>query len=171
MRKFSSYGPLDNKREYYAPREALIAHALTQVRGEDPEAGGHYITVWAPRQTGKTWVMREVYLALKQDSRFDTAILSLQYLLNTTDIDKIAQSIARQLARALDRELPAINQLEEFDQLFTREALQKPLILVLDEFDTLPEAAIAALVGVFRRRRLPRWWGSFGMFIPAAAIR
>ena len=150
MRKFSSYGPLDNKLEYYAPREALIAHALTQVRGEDPDAGGHYITVWAPRQTGKTWVMREVYLALKQDSRFDTAMLGLQYLLDTTDIDKIAQSIARQLARTLVQDLPAINQLEDFDQLFTREALQRPLILVLDEFDTLPEAAISKLVGVFR---------------------
>ena len=150
MRKFSSYGPLDNKLEYYAPREALIAHALTQVRGEDPDADGHYITVWAPRQTGKTWVMREVYLALKQDSRFDTAILSLQYLTDVTEVDNIVRSIARQLADSLSLELPAVDVLEDFHTLFSRKTLQKPLILVLDEFDTLPEAAISKLVAVFR---------------------
>ncbi|MFN8486406.1 MAG: hypothetical protein U0350_02365 [Caldilineaceae bacterium] len=60
MRKFSSYGPIDTKLHYYAPRPALIQQAYAQKLGENPADGGHYITVWGPRQTGKTWVMQQV---------------------------------------------------------------------------------------------------------------
>ena len=47
-RKFSSYGPVDKSIEYYAPREELVQKAITQLKGENPEKGGHYFTVWAP---------------------------------------------------------------------------------------------------------------------------
>ena len=60
MRKFSSYGPVSTKLHYYAPRQALIDAAMGQLIGQDPDQGGHYITVWAPRQTGKTWVMQSI---------------------------------------------------------------------------------------------------------------
>jgi len=39
---------------------------------------------------------------------------------------------------------------KEFEELFQKEILNKPLILMLDEFDALPEEAIAGLVSVFR---------------------
>lgn len=45
MRRFSSYGPINNKIHYYAPREELIERAYTQLMGENPAEGGHYITV------------------------------------------------------------------------------------------------------------------------------
>jgi len=59
MRRFCSYGPLDKDIHYYAPRENLIENAFTQLMGENPQKGGHYITTWAPRQCGKTWVMQQ----------------------------------------------------------------------------------------------------------------
>jgi len=62
MRKFSSYGPVDRELHYYVPRQELVDGAFQQLLGDDPNKGGHYITVWAPRQTGKTWIMREVFL-------------------------------------------------------------------------------------------------------------
>ncbi|MCP4108110.1 MAG: hypothetical protein GY749_21615, partial [Desulfobacteraceae bacterium] len=55
MRKFSSYGPVDTDLHYYVPRKELVDRAYTQLKGVIPDKGGHYITVWAPRQTGKTW--------------------------------------------------------------------------------------------------------------------
>ena len=39
-------------------RRELIEHCMEQLIG-DPEEGGHYFTIWAPRQTGKTWLMRQ----------------------------------------------------------------------------------------------------------------
>ena len=118
--------------------------------GDDPTKGGHYITVWAPRQTGKTWIMREVFFKLQQDSQFDVVILSLQFLYEVTDVNRVAQLIARELMEKLGLENLTINTSEDFHQLFKRGILTKPLILILDEFDALPEVAINRLVSVFR---------------------
>jgi len=151
MRKFSSYGPPNTKIHYYAPREALCASALSQLKGDDPDDGGHYITVWAPRQTGKTSIMQDVFLTLQEDTAFDVVMLSLQYLDNVTDVNRVAQLIARKLIKELNLEKTlTINTIEDFEQLFERETLSKPLILILDEFDALNDAAISRLVSVFR---------------------
>jgi len=91
MRKFSSYGPPNNKLHYYAPRETLITNAIMQLKGELPDEGGHYMTIWAPRQTGKTWIMREVFLKLQQETQFDVVILGLQFLDGVTDVNRVAQ--------------------------------------------------------------------------------
>jgi len=151
MRRFSSYGPPNNKLHYYAPRKALIANALTQLKGDAPEEGGHYITVWAPRQTGKSWIMREVVLTLREENQFNVVILPLQDLSNVTDINRVAQVLSRKLIKQLNlgKNL-SIDRLDDFEQLFERETLRKPLILILDEFDGLQEPVIALLVGFFR---------------------
>lgn len=46
MRKFSSYGAINTKLHYYAPREGLIKQAYTQLLGDDPDEGGHYAIAW-----------------------------------------------------------------------------------------------------------------------------
>jgi hypothetical protein len=151
MRKFSSYGPIDPELHYCVPRQELIDRALQQLKGDNPDKGGHYITVWASRQTGKTWIMREAFLTLQQDSQFDVVILSLQFLYEVTDVDRVGQLIARELSQKLNLAKDiTINTLEDFHQLFKRGILTKPLILILDEFDALPEKAISRLVSVFR---------------------
>ncbi len=133
MRKFSSYGAPNKKLHYYAPREALITNAITQLKGEKLEEGGHYITVWAPRQTGKTWVMQEVVSTIEQDSQFDVVFLSLQFLYEENDPDIVAQLFARELIKKLNLEKLSINSLKDFHLLFERGTLTKPLILILDE--------------------------------------
>jgi len=59
MRHFHSYGPVDCKAHFCVKREELIAQGVEQLIGQ-PETGGHYFTIWAPRQTGKTWLMRQI---------------------------------------------------------------------------------------------------------------
>jgi len=78
MRRFSSYGPIDKDLHFYAPRKTLIDKGYTQLVGEDPTKGSHYFTVWAPRQTGKTWIMQEVVDTVKQTGRYDIAIISME---------------------------------------------------------------------------------------------
>jgi hypothetical protein len=118
--------------------------------GDNPNKGGHYITVWAPRQTGKTWIMREVVLTLERETEFDVVILSLQFLAGVTESDRVAQLIARELGNKLPLEKTSVDSLENFHLLFERKTLAKPLILILDEFDALDPAVISRLVGVFR---------------------
>ena len=191
MRKFSSYGPVNTKLHYYVPREALIEQAYSQLIGENPDEGGHYITVWAPRQRGKSWVMQEVLQRLRHDSRFDTVMLNLEDLRNETDVNQIVQIIAAEIIKELGLSevriktsiaardgflggmlnwlsyLPltappqlssffASASLAQFHRLFEKETLNKPLILILDEFDALSEEAISGLASVFRKIYLSR---------------
>ena len=142
MRKFSSYGPVDPELHYYVPRQELVDFAYQELLGDNPDKGGHYITVWAPRQTGKTWIMQKVFFKLQQNTKFDVVILSLQFLYEVTDVNRVVQLIARELTKKLGLKNITINTLEDFHLLFKRETLTKPLILIFDEFDALPEVAI-----------------------------
>jgi hypothetical protein len=150
MRLFSSYGPIDRELNYYVPRQKLIDDAVQQLLGQNPDKGGHYITVWAPRQTGKTWIMQEVVSTMESNEQFEVVYLSLQFLYEENDADIVAQFFAQKLIEKLNLENLAINSLKDFEQLFKRGILTKPLILILDEFDALDSAVIARLVAVFR---------------------
>ncbi|QTA87566.1 AAA-like domain-containing protein [Desulfonema magnum] len=151
MRKFSSYGPVSKSLHYYVPREELIQRGCSQLLGESPEEeGGHYITVWAPRQCGKTWIMNETLHRLGKDERFHVLKLELEDLKTTEDTDEIVSYIAEDIIRYLNLKNVRVSTLKEFTRLFGNGVLDKPLILILDEFDALTEEAISGLAGVFR---------------------
>ncbi len=78
MRTFSSYGPIDKDIHYHVPRKELIDNAYLQLIGEKPEKGGHFITIWAPRQAGKTWIMQQVVRKIRGQGDFEVAIISMQ---------------------------------------------------------------------------------------------
>ena len=101
MRKFSSYGPVDTDLHYYAPRQALIERAYTQMIGENPDKGGHTITVWGPRQTGKTWIMQQVLWRLQMDDRFNVIKVNLEHLKTVEDVKLAVQSLAKEIIERL----------------------------------------------------------------------
>ncbi len=150
MRKFSSYGPVEPDLHYFASRKDLIDRAYLQLVGENPKKSGHYITVWAPRQCGKTWAMLEILERLEKEQFFDVVKVDLEHLKGETDVDGIAASIAEDIAIELGKKIQGIDTLKKFQELFSRDILDKPLILILDEFDALPENAINSLTGIFR---------------------
>jgi len=156
MRRFSSYGPIDTDVNYYAPRKELIAGAFTKLMGENPQKGGHYITVWAPRQTGKTWAMQEILFQLKKDPRFDVLKINLENLKNETDVGTIIGAICEEIGAGLNKTFTGINTQQQFQKIFNRDVLDKPLILILDEFDALAENAINTIVGAFRNIHINR---------------
>lgn len=158
MRRFSSYGSVDTKTNYYAPRIELIDNACTQLLGEDPDNGGHYITIWAPRQTGKTWIMNQVLWRFQKppvSERFDVVKLNLQNLTNAEKLHSI-QVIARELARELDIDVPSIHLPDDFEAIFTNKILVRPLVLMIDEFDALSQETIHTIVSAFRNIHLRR---------------
>lgn len=160
MRKFSSYGPVDKDMHFYVPREELIQRGHLQLVGENPEKGGHYITVWAPRQCGKTWIMNEILHRLGEDERFHVLKLDLEDLKTTEDTDEIVSFVAEEIIEELSLKNVRVSKLKELRRLFRNDVLDRPLILILDEFDALSEEGISGLAGVFRniynmRRRDP----------------
>ena len=114
MRKFSSYGVVNKKLHYYVPRQALVDYACQQLIGDSPDEGGHYITVWAPRQRGKSWVMREVLWRLQTDARFDVLKLNLEHLKRNTDVEHIIGDITKRISKALHLEKQEVTTLEQF---------------------------------------------------------
>jgi hypothetical protein len=153
MRKFSSYGPVDTDLHYYVPRQALVDRAVHHLVGDDPTKGGHYITVWAPRQRGKSWVMQQAMWQLQNSPSvgpFDVLKINLEHLKMTADSVRVAQLITNELCEKLGLPSITIQQLDDFYTVFKRDVLRNPLVLILDEFDSLAPQTINGLVSVFR---------------------
>jgi hypothetical protein len=149
-RTFTSYGPIDVEVNYYAPREELIELVYSRLIGEDPEKNGHYITVWAPRQTGKTWIMQQVSRRLKKEGQFDAVIFSMEFVKEQKSERVVLEHFSRELSRQSGEKLPPVKGWEDLPSLFTREFFQRPLLLILDEFDSLENAFINRFASVFR---------------------
>ncbi|MEM7532712.1 MAG: AAA-like domain-containing protein [Chloroflexota bacterium] len=157
MRKFSSYGPVLNHRHYYAPRTELIDKAESELVGDYPEEGGHYITVWAPRQTGKSWVMRQVIKRVRTRDDFEIGVISLQSAKNDTDDVDVLETFVDKLEQRFKKNFPKIQKWKEISSLFTSNYFSKPVILVIDEFDALQEDFINRFANEFRDIYLNRF--------------
>jgi hypothetical protein len=156
MRRFCSYGPLDTEEHFYAPRTELIQRACTQLVGTNPQKSGHYMTVWAPRQTGKTWLMQQILFQLQKDDRFDVIKINLETLRDKTEVPEILSRILLYLGEKLGKSFPKVHDQLTFQDIFRKGTLDKPLILILDEFDSMSEGAITALVSTFRNIYIDR---------------
>ena len=149
-RTFSSYGPINTQLHYYAPRTALIEGVCQQLRGDENEGGGHYVTVWAPRQTGKSWVMQQVVERIQAEGQFEVLITTMQSGKSVTTSKRALGVLVANLRNQLNIDFPSIRTWEELRTFFTPRYLSKPLILILDEFDALPPEFINRYVNEFR---------------------
>jgi hypothetical protein len=150
MRHFHSYGPVDCEAHFCVKREELIAEGVEQLIGQ-PEKGGHYFTIWAPRQTGKTWLMRQIRAEIsKCYPDYTVYSFSLGNLrgMSYTPSEKSGDIfLPRGLSKILERELPeqpVVKDWDEFQALFSKDQglWKNPLILLIDEVDTTPPSVI-----------------------------
>ena len=162
MRHFSSYGPVNSEDHFCVPRQALIAQGVEQLIGK-PEKGGHYFTIWAPRQTGKTWLMRELEKNINQQypDKFTIVKFSLGGLRGMTFTPTEKTDFPNKFAEVLQEKLPnkpIVSSWKEFRDLFSKtEGLwDRPLILLIDEVDTLPLSLLDFIVAQFRELYLER---------------
>ena len=178
MREFSSYGPIDKEVHYYSPRKELIHHITKQLTGDNSKKGGHYITVWAPRQTGKTWLMQQVVKQIHQNNKFEVAIISLQSAKTIiTDDDVIKMFIDKLsihfkhdfnlysnwknvscflLKKFIGFNYANTTKWEQLFRLFSKKHFKKPVILIIDEFDALDENFINKFANEFRDMYISR---------------
>ncbi|MBL0717021.1 MAG: hypothetical protein JJV89_03125 [Desulfosarcina sp.] len=156
MRQFSSYGPVDCEEHFCVERKGLVERCLEQLIG-NPEKGGHYFTLWAPRQTGKTWLMRQVEEKIKTryKEKFSIHCFSLGNLRGMHFEPASGMKIPVALSDVLELGLPGnpvVKTWKEFDRLFSKNKglWKKPLILLIDEVDTAPPELLDLIVGRFR---------------------
>jgi hypothetical protein len=162
MRRFHSYGPVDEDLHFCVPRTELVQSCVDQLVGA-PEKGGHYFTLWAPRQAGKTWLMRQAKAEIerKWGDRFAVATMSVQGVIMRDDDppEAFLEKVPRLLWESRQLRLPeAPPNWEALTGLFLRDGgvLDRPLILFIDEFDSLPRGVIDQLVTLFRDMHLKR---------------
>ncbi len=150
MRKFSSYGPVDRDIHYHAPRKELIESAYAQLVGENPQKGGHYITVWAPRQAGKTWIMQQTLGKIRERGDFDVGIISMQSAKKIGSDERILEFFVRNLREWFGKDLPDVRTWDMLRDVFSPQFFSKPVILILDEFDAIAEDFINSFANEFR---------------------
>lgn len=161
MRHFSSYGPVDPDLHFAVKRDALVDRCVEELVGERPDKGGHYFTLWGPRQTGKTWIMRQALKSIREryGDRFVVGALSMQGRLEGNDGEEVfLQSVPNMFREGFAFKPPAPRSWDEWLGFFTRGGglFDKPLLLLIDEFDSLPPRIIDRLIGIFRTMYLAR---------------
>ncbi len=161
MRTFFSYGPVDCRYHFCVERRQLIDRCFQQLIGV-PEEGGHFFTIWSPRQCGKTWLMRQAKKEIEKQrpDKFMVGMMSMQgVIMEKEDADEV---LLRQLPRivrdAFKIEPEPPKTWDDWIDWFSTEKglFKKPVILFIDEFDSLPRKMIDRLVTIFRDMYLKR---------------
>ena len=172
MREFGTQGPVNSKDHYVVSRSEELADYINRVKQ------GRYIVLFAPRQSGKTTFFQEVlkvlaknesayfpiqlnfedyknrapdafYADIFEDIReqietvFESQVILpsrqlIQFLNNTKISDHVAmRRFFRQLSRLLSDERST--------------SLPPRLVLIIDEFDGIPQAAVSDFLHTLRR--------------------
>ncbi|NJN66369.1 MAG: hypothetical protein HC884_06470 [Chloroflexaceae bacterium] len=165
MRRFHSYGPIDLDLHFGVERKPLVDRCLDYLIGQ-PDRGGHYFTIWAARQTGKTWLMRRVLQEIPRRYGEQFALLNLSFGWLSGMPFNPPPGIERtffpeEFGTLLQREFPQhpeVTRWSDFPALFSRQTqlFDRPLILLIDEVDTLPAPLLDLVVRQFRELYLAR---------------
>ena len=148
MRIFNTSGPCDPAQHYTLMRERLVA------QGEDLVAGGRFFTIFAPRQAGKTTYFQLLFRRLAQQG-YTPVWVSLEGLKHAT-VEKFYKVLGHDLQREvkLSGGNATVTLTDPIDLQFYLEQIKpqiKPLVLVIDEFESVPEVVLSDLLHTFRK--------------------
>ncbi|MEK8018396.1 MAG: AAA-like domain-containing protein [Candidatus Parabeggiatoa sp.] len=146
MREFNTTGPCDPALHYTVMREALIAEGLEKVRK------GRYFTLFAPRQTGKTTYFQLLLEAVKAEN-FTPIWISFEHL-KTVTTEVFYQSLNSQLHQEvaehqIELKQPITNPVDLV--AFFEHIESQSLVLVIDEFEGLPDSVLSEIMHAFRQ--------------------
>ena len=148
MRIFNTSGPCNPAQHYTLMRERLVA------QGEGLVAGGRFFTIFAPRQAGKTTYFQLLFRRLAHQG-YTPVWISLEGLKHAT-VEKFYKVLGHDLQREvkLAGSDLTVTLTDPIDLQFYLEQIQpqiKPLVLVIDEFESVPEVVLSDLLHTFRK--------------------
>ena len=122
------------------PARSLVNQCLNSLIGSDSDnESGHYFTIWAPRQTGKTWLTRQVVHEIKAryPDQYEILSFSLGVLRGISipenqNSDEIPNSFSDIISEKFPNE-PVVKKWKEFRDMFRRNKglWDRPLILLI----------------------------------------
>lgn len=150
MRYFNTSGPCDPREHYTVMRRELIAEGRAKVHR------GRYLTIFAPRQAGKTTYFKLLLSELRKEGAYTPIWISFENLQNATKpqfYEKVGHELRRSLAHEAV-ELAPREMKNEFDLESFFEELRKrglPVVMVIDEFEGVPRSVLGELRHAFRK--------------------
>ena len=165
MKTFSTYGPVNPKEHYVVSREVELADFINRVKQ------ARYIVIFAPRQTGKTTFFQWALEVLAADATEIYFPIELNFEVyeeyNATDFyPSLYQRICREIARVYQKrqDVPSetLKQLLEDTKLTDHVAMMEffeqlgeflgdeRLVLIIDEFDGIPQDAVTGFLRALR---------------------
>jgi hypothetical protein len=149
MREFNTTGPCDPARHYTVMREALITTSLVQVKK------GRYFILFAPRQAGKTTFFKLLLNDLEKEEDFTTIWISFENL-KTVSKEVFYRELNHELRYELSKhDIPSeltIRDPIDLSHFFEKRRVHpKPIVLVIDEFEGIPDCVLSEVMHTFRK--------------------
>ncbi|MEZ4861598.1 MAG: AAA-like domain-containing protein [Caldilineaceae bacterium] len=147
MRIFNTSGPCDPAKHYTVMREELVA------KGQALVAQGRYFTIFAPRQAGKTTYFQ---LLLRQLATAGYTPIWISFEgLKTLTRERFYKALHHNLKREFAQYGIHSEQtiVDQFDiQLYLEQVSvqAQAIVLVIDEFEDIPDAVLSELMHIFR---------------------
>lgn len=161
MRYFNIHGPVNEQQHYVVPRRQLVSELIAQIKR------GSYFTIYAPRQMGKTTLLRRLEEILSSHDNFLPITFSLESsegapvadFLNTLYEELVERIVSALQSHPQVEELSALQSQKPSDDFYAYRKLfitlntltPKPqFVLIIDEFDGTPQQAISRLLLTWR---------------------
>ncbi len=158
MRYFNTHGPVNAREHFVVPRDELATNIVAQI-----EQGSSF-TIYAPRQMGKTTLLRRLTTMVNETPGLVAMSLSFEAFEGWTVADflhgfslDLKREIESQGTLIANRDPFEINPAHSFfamrELFFDLHHLLAPLriALLVDEFDSTPPEAIAPLLQPWRQ--------------------
>lgn len=164
MRYFNTFGPVNTAEHYVVSRGELIADLVNKIEQ------GKYFTIFASRQMGKTTVLHDLEAALNQQRGYLVVTLSFENFETAEAHDflhafwiEFGDAVRKFLETHADSQLGKVQECLRqsvpqtfLDLIFSLDTLHALLpawrvVLIIDEFDGIPQAAISPFLQTFRK--------------------
>ena len=164
MRRFGTQGRIYPNKHYFVSRTEDIADFIDRIKD------GRYIVLFAPRQTGKTTFFRWALETLTtQDATYFPIQLDFQIVRNTEpatfyerlyymirrEVETVFQKRGKVISAPLTQFLAATNLTDEFSMITFFQQLSgflenKRVVIVIDEFDGIPQTVVSDFLYALR---------------------
>ncbi len=165
MRQFGTQGPVNPKDNYVVARSEELADFINRVKQ------GRYIVLFAPRQTGKTTFFQDALKALINEGEhyFPIQLNFEEYeeITHADFYDSLCREICKEIQKVFRERCETLSQefrdfldnalmtnhisMREFFERFATLVENQRVVLIIDEFDGIPQAALNGFLRSLRR--------------------
>ena len=115
------------------PGRLCLIKPTTYLLGDDLTQRGYYLMVWAPRQRGKSWLMRQIVRRIKAENDaeaehpFEVAILTMQSAKEIKSDKEILNLLVRNLRVRFKQDFPNLGSWDELINSIFQSIFHTPL--------------------------------------------